>query len=555
MHVDDSTYKVGDKTYRRALIRESYREKGKVKKRTISNISKCSDEEIEAIKLALKYKKDLRILKKMIDSEFVSFKSVGDVKALLRVASAVGIVKALGGSEDSKLILWLVLARLINQGSRLSAVRLVNITAACEVLGLDSFNEDDLYRAMDWLYENRDSIEADLFRLWKELKPEKSTSTLYLYDVSSSYVEGECNELATWGYNRDGKKGKKQVVYGLLTDEEGNPISIEVFRGNTRDPKTVKNQIDKLKKRFECDHVVLVGDKGMIRSPQISELNEAGFNYITSITKAEIRTLLNIEVLQLELFDVEVGEVCDEESGIRYILRRNPYRVGEIARSKNSKIDALTGKAAKANQYLMKHSRAKVKTQIKNIQAFIKKLRMEKYITVVPDESARSLSLTVDREKLEDDGKLDGCYVIKTDLPPIAGDAKTIHDRYKDLAKVEKAFRTMKGSSLDVRPIFVRRADRTRAHFLIVMLSYKIELYLRKHWADLNITVSEGIRMLSTVSSLLVTIGSQKLIKVAKPNEKCRELLDRIDVILPEVLPYRPVNVVTRKKLQKSRKN
>jgi len=407
---------------------------------------------------------------------------------------------------------------------------------------------------MDWLCENQPRIEDRLFKHQKKMNPEKSSSTFYLYDVSSSYFEGECNELAAWGYNRDGKKGKRQVVFGLLADEDGEPVSIEVFNGNTRDPETVEAQIEKLKERFGCKHLALVGDKGMIRGPRITTIGEAKLNYITSITKAEIRTLLKEEVLQLELFDVDVCEVIETRSGIRYILRRNPTRAREIANSRQSKIESVEKKIAKANLYLKEHARAMTATQVKNLNPYIKKLRIDKFITICEDESTRSVSLQVDEEKMREAGKLDGCYAIKTDLPTKAADAKTVHKRYKDLALVEKSFRTMK-SILEVRPIFVRKANRTRAHFFVAMLAYKIERFLRKSWADLDITVSEGIKLLSTITSLVLTIGDQRIVRVPKPNPRCLQLLSRINVVLPEILPCKEVYLDTIKKLNQCRKS
>jgi len=178
------------------------------------------------------------------------------------------------------------MARLIDQGSRLSAVRLAQNHAVAEILNLNEFNEDDLYKTLDWLYEHKEKIENQLF------KERGHGSSFYLYDVTSSYLEGKENELADWGYNRDKKKGKKQIVYGLLTDEQGEPISIEGFCGNTKDNKTVRVEIETLKERFGCRHITFVGDKGMIKSGEIEDLKTAGFHYITSITKSQIKTLL-----------------------------------------------------------------------------------------------------------------------------------------------------------------------------------------------------------------------------------------------------------------------
>ena len=217
------------------------------------------------------------------------------------------------------------MAAVIAQGSRLSAVRLAQQQAACDVLGItESFHEDDLYQAMDWLETKQEEIEERLFQLrYKNKKP-----YFYLYDVTSSYLEGEQNELGAYGYNRDKKRGKKQIVIGLMTDDEGYPIAIEVFQGNTQDTQTVHNQIEKMAKRFGVSHVTLIGDKGMIKKTQVEELKAIDFHYITAITKPQIETLLKSGVIQLGLFDEDLAEVKDQ--GERYILRRNPIRAQEI---------------------------------------------------------------------------------------------------------------------------------------------------------------------------------------------------------------------------------
>ena len=224
----------------RYLLRENYREKGRIKHRTIANLSHCSAEEIAAIKLAFRYKHDLKQLSDRPKIEMKQGKSVGAIWLLFNVAKQIGLDKALGDSKEGKLALWQILARIISPSSRLSTVRLTNQHAVMEILKLEKFNEEDLYRNLDWLADKQKEIEDSLF---KQLGEE--TPTLFLYDVTSSYLEGKCNELADFGYNRDGKKGKQQIVIGLLCNEQGIPISVEVFKGNTNDCKTITSQIKK----------------------------------------------------------------------------------------------------------------------------------------------------------------------------------------------------------------------------------------------------------------------------------------------------------------------
>ena len=233
--------------YTRYLLRESFRDDGKVKHRTIANLSHCCPEEIQAIRLALKHKDDLAALASMADDiTLEQGLSVGAVWTIYGLARQLGIIDALGNSRQGKLALWQIMARLIDQGSRLSAVRLAASHAACDILGLEVFDEDDLYENLDWLCENQGCIED---RLFKQMYPNKPPM-LYLYDVTSSYLEGTENELGAFGYNRDGKKGKRQIVIGLLCNDLGQPLSIEVFKGNTKDIKTFGNQIRKVADRF-----------------------------------------------------------------------------------------------------------------------------------------------------------------------------------------------------------------------------------------------------------------------------------------------------------------
>ena len=261
--------------------------------------------------------------------------SVGAVYSLYKAAQDLGIVKALGNTEESKRALWMVLARLIEPGSRIANVRLAQIHAAVDILGMDKFNEDNLYDAMDWLESNQRMIEKRLFNSRYEGKK----PVLYLYDVTSSYLEGMKNEYADFGYNRDRKKGKMQIVIGLLTDDNGWPISIEVFQGNTNDVKTFTSQIRKLADEFECESVTMVGDRGMIKAEQIADLDNEKFYYITATTKPQMETLLKQGVIQMELFTETLCELLHENT--RYILRRNPVRAKEIQDSRNRKIEKI----------------------------------------------------------------------------------------------------------------------------------------------------------------------------------------------------------------------
>jgi transposase len=548
MHIDDQTYTIKGRTYRRTLLRNSYRKNGKVYHDTIASLSKCDDDEIEAIKLALANKKNLAALR-VPDKDIKTLQglSVGAVWLLYQLAKRLGIAKAMGRSINAKLSLWMVIAAVIGSVSRLSATRLAQSHAACDILGLDSFCEDDLYTAMDWLHGHQKEIEKRLFNgRYEHKKPD-----LYLYDVTSSYLEGDQNELGDYGYGRDGKKGKKQIVIGLLTDDEGEPISCEVFRGNTRDTNTFKNQVDKVAKRFGIEGVTFVGDRGMIKSAQIHDLSEEKYHYITALTKPEIETLLKKDVVQIDLFD---ETVCDVEfEGIRYIYRRNPIRDMEIKEVRKSKLGKLRYLCTQKNKYLAEHPRAKVKVAKRILKGKAKKLKIDAWVSI--KARGRNLSVGIKEPELEEVEKLDGCYVIKTDLSVETASKQTIHDRYKDLAEVEWAFRTMKTTLLHIRGIFVRKANRTRAHVFTIMLAYLIAYHLRRLWQEVEVTIEEGIDELSSLCATEVLIGDVSVHTVPIPRELGELLLKAADVTLPDAIPCRKEKVFTRKKLVGERRS
>lgn len=539
--------KKGKASHRCILLRESYREKGKVKNRTIANLTHCNPKEVAALRLALEHKDDLTVLKSLKeDAEIKQGMSVGAVWAVYEAGRQSGIEKALGTERAGKLAFWQVIARVINQGSRLSSVRLAQVHAGCDILGMrQGFNEEHLYKNLAWLSDNQGQIQKKLFKArLKGKKPE-----LFLYDVTSSYLEGLCNELADWGYNRDGKKGKKQVVVGLLCDEDGDPIAIEVFTGNTRDFNTFGSQVKKAAKEFGCERVTFVGDRGMIKSGQIEELKDADFHYITAITKPQIEKLLKTGIFQMELFDKKVCEVQHE--GVRYILRRNPQRVQEIACTRKEKKKTIEKLCQKKNIYLSEHPKAKVLTAVNEVNSRIKRLKTSGWLRVEAD--GRMLGLKEDKAALAEEGKLDGCYVIKSDLSKDI-DKQVIHDRYKDLAEVEQAFRTCKTALLEMRPWYVWSEKSTRGHALVVMLAYLIIRKLQQAWTDFDLTVEEGLKQLSMLCSMELVIKDEgSCHHIPTPCRTSAKLLQSVNVRLPNVLPHLGATVVSRKKLQSRR--
>jgi transposase len=461
------------------------------------------------------------------------------------MAQRLGIVDALGNNRQGQLALWQIIARVLEQGSRLSAVRLGKTYALASTIGLkNGFDENDLYENLSWLCQNQAQIEDKIFFSKRKDTP----PNLFLYDVTSSYLEGDKNELAEWGYNRDKKKGKKQVVIGLLTSEDGTPVTTEVFKGNTRDTASFASQIQKCKERFNCENVTLVGDRGMIKSGQIKNLKKYGFHYIRAITKVQIETLIKRNVIQYTLFDDQLMEV--EYENERYLPRRNPVRAEEIAKSRADKQKSIQNLVKTQNKYLQDHPKAKAETAIKKVNTKIKQLNLQAWLSVSTQD--RSLIINIDNEAIIEASRLDGCYVIKTDIEKSNASAQSIHERYKDLAMVESAFRTVK-SDLDIRPVYVRKEENTRGHVLVVMLAYMIIRELDNAWQHLYLTVEEGLRSLSTLTMLEVSYDKERTFqKIPEPRDQNKRMLDALSISLPKILAKNHAHVVTKKSRRKS---
>ena len=548
MYVDSSTVRSpSGKSYTRHLLRESYRQVGKVRHRTIANLSGCSSEEIEAIRLALGHKQNLKELASLKDDlSLQQGLSVGAVWTVWELARQLGIVDSLGPGRQGKLALWQVIARVMEQGSRLSAVRLAGSHAACDILGLDKFDEDDCYENLDWLCEHQAEIEGRLFRRGE------SEGGLFLYDVTSSYLEGTQNERGAFGYNRDGKRGKRQIVIGLLCNGWGVPLSVEVFRGNTADRATFGSQVRKVAQRFGGGEITFVGDRGMIKSGQIKDLAAEDFHYITAITKPQIETLLHSGVLQMELFDEKVAEVQTDE-GVRYVFRRNPVRAVELGVSRRDKQRVVMKEVGEQNRYLVEHPRANVEVALRKVEEKIKRLKLFGWLHA--EATGRDIIVREDAEALAEESKLDGCYVLKTDLNRELASKQMVHDRYKDLALVEWAFRSSKTVHLEVRPIYVRLESRTRGHVFVVMLAYRIISELARRWQHLDLTVEEGLEQLKSLCATVVSVREEvHYNRIPEPRESLRRLLEAAKVRLPEVIPHKGVIVTTKKKLPSRRK-
>nr|WP_186409059.1 IS1634 family transposase [Candidatus Accumulibacter aalborgensis] len=513
------------------LLRESYREGGKVCTRTIANLTNWAPERVVAME---------RLVKGEFDDwsgEMTSGEIFGVLLALKQLADQVGITRVLGSAAESKLNLFLILARIAHGGSRLSAVRWAKQHTVADVLGVEGFDEDDLYAALDWLASQQERIERELYQAY--VKEQGQPPVLVLYDVTSSYFEGECNELGQYGYNRDGKRGKQQIVIGLLTAEDGEPLAVRVFEGNTADPTTVASQITILKEQFGIAEVVMVGDRGMIKAKGKAALSAEGFRYITALTDAQIRTFLKEGVLQTDLFDTHLCEV--EHDDKRLIVRRNEtVRVRE-RRRREDKLAQLQAKIAERNAFVKNSRRASAAAGLATLQRWAKSHKLSAFVTLTLKE--RAIVCTLDEEAKAQDALLDGCYLLETDVPLTLMDAKTVDARYRDLQKVERNFRTVKTTFLEIRPIFLRKAERTKAHVFVAMLALKIT---RRFEADLHRTFgsTEDDPAAITPDDALVALGrltylystdrnGQRHPHLPRPDEQQAKILEAIGLSFP----------------------
>lgn len=548
------------RSYVSVLVRESKRAGKKVISRTLAVITDLPEWLINVVERAVQEGKDACSLEQLAatpDSRLGlrCAESFGAVYLVHEVAKSCGIPKALGASDDAKLALWQVCARVLSPATSLLAmIRLAATCVAASLLGFkDPFNEDDLYANGAWLAKRQSKIEA---KLW-HARPQTTTGSgsLFFYDVTSSYFEGEHNALAAFGHNRDKIKGKKQVVMGLLTDVQGEPVSVSLFVGNTSDLRTFGTQVTSLKNTFGQKNITIVGDRGMIRRPQQMEASAAGFHYISALHKAEIETLLKSGEVQMTFFDNDVREVLLED-GRRLVMRCNPVRREEIALARRGFKLRMEAWVTKANTYLKAHPKAKESTQLKEGTGRLQRGKLNVWMKL--EVKDRTVRLIEDQARLKEHSKLDGCYAIVSDLPAAAADKQTLHDRYKDLAKVESDFRTMKHGHLEIRPWYVRSEDNTRAHAFTAMLALKIRRSLQRAWEPLNKTVEEGLAELRSLCIMeIYETGSKQTVsrQIAEPNASQAELLQAAGVTLPGKAPVKGPDVVTRVELQKRRKS
>ena len=477
------TYK--GKVYQTHLLRRSYREDGKVKHQTLGNLSHLPPDLIDTIRRRLRDEPPN-------DGgrwDIVRTLPHGHVAAVLGILRALGVDKILASrpSRERDLIIGMIVARVINPGSKLATARAFkDETASTSLsleLGIEDVHERELYEAMDWLGKRQPRIETKL------AKRHLAEGTLVLYDVSGSYYTGQCSGLVDYGYNRDGKRGVPQIVYGLLCNAEGCPIAVEVFKGNTADPKTLGAQIKKVRGRFGIERVVFVGDRGMITSKRIDEELRSvdGLDWITALRADNIKKLASQKVVEPSLFDErDLVEVSSPDyPGERLIVCRNPLladertrKRGELLAATEKVLDEIVAATTRAKRRL----RGKDKIGLR-VGKVVNRFKVGKHFVL--DIGEERFSYRRDEEKIAREAALDGLYVIRTSVASETMGSEDVVRAYKDLAKVERAFRCFKTIDLKVRPIYHWLDDRIRTHVFLCMLAYYVEWHMRKKLAPI----------------------------------------------------------------------
>jgi transposase len=543
------------------LLRESYRHQGKVRKRTLCNLSNWSPAHLEGLRGVLK---GGTVIPAGHDAITVT-RSLphGHVAAALGTARKIGLDRILGPDRNRcrDLILALLIGRILEPTSKLAAARVLSPDTASfslgEVLGLGAVDDDELYAALDWLLARQPAIETAL------AKRHLHNGTLVLYDVSSSYMEGSCCPLAKRGYSRDGKRGSLQIVYGLLCAPDGCPVAIEVFDGNTGDPTTLAPQIDKLKQRFGLSHVVLVGDRGMITEARITEdVKSAGLDWITALRGPAIKDLLSSGALQLTLFDTRdmASITAPEFPGERLVVCRNPDLAAERSRKREDMLAASEKDLAviKARVERKRHPLRGTAEIALAVGAVLNTYKMKKHFDLTITNDAFDFARKA--AEIAAEAATDGLYVVRTSLPAATlGDADTVRS-YKSLARVERAFRCIKTVDLNVRPVYHWLEDRVRAHVLLCMLAYYLEWHMRRCLAPMLFddtdkeeaeTLRRSVVAQAERSKAAVKKQTTGMTPDGLPVHSFRTLLADLatmarNTIITAINPLHPLTVVTR---------
>jgi transposase len=469
------------------LLRESFREGGKVRKRTLANLSKLPPAAIDGLRALLRGATVIEDLSQSF--EVIRSRPYGHVAAVLGTLRQLKLDQEISPEPcpERDLVVAMIVARILEPSSKLATARGLgeeaHLSTLVEDLDLSEVDEVKLYAAMDWLYMQQSAIEQRLAR--RHLKD----GSLVLYDVTSTYFEGRSCPLARLGHSRDGKRGKLQIVFGLLCNREGCPIAVEVFTGNTADPMTLGPQVEKVRQRFGLSRVVFVGDRGMITSARLREDFQivSGMGWISALRTTEIRRLVAGEGFQFSLFDErDFGEIQSPEfPGERLIACRNPLLQAERARKRE---DLLAATEQELAAIALATQRPKNRLQGKDrialrVGRVLNRFKVGKHFLLTITET--TFAFRRDQQRIDAEAALDGIYVIRTNVPAAELPAEDVVRSYKSLSAVERAFRSYKTVDLHVRPIYHQLPERVRAHVFLCMLAYYVEWHMRRKLAPL----------------------------------------------------------------------
>lgn len=480
VHVVTTTRRYKGRVYTSHLLRRSFREGGKVRNETLGNLSHLPDAIVDLVRRGLRGEALVPLAERF---EIVASRAHGHVEAVLHAMRRLDFATLLASRpcREADLVVAMVAARIVAPHTKLATTRWWHTSTLAGELDLADADEDDLYRAMDWLLERQDGIERKLAA--RHLR----SGGLALYDLTSSYFEGHCCPLAARGYSRDGKPGKLQVNWGLLSDRRGCPVAVSVFGGATGDSSTFLPQADKLRQQFGLRHVVLIGDRGMICTAAIEELRRQHFDWITALKSSQIRSLLDDRSLQMDLFDERnLFELQHPDfPGERLVACRNP----ELARRRGDKraalIAATTAELDKVRNMVARGAlagRAEIGLRVGKV---VNKYKVAKHFKLTI--RVRSFSFQLLQDKIAEEAALDGLYVIRTAVRQRLMSADDTVRNYKALTALERAFRSLKTVDLKVRPIHHHLEHRVRAHILLCMLAWYVEWHMREAWRELTL--------------------------------------------------------------------
>jgi len=541
MYISKIKKKQGNKIYYTHLIRESYREDGKVKHRLIANVSKLPEEYIKKLKLILKgYDAGecvpLNLLENGASYEY------GASYALKQLAKDIGLENAINSRKTSwrENVMAIIIGRILYQGSKLSLVNQFNDTALWELAGHKYGERPDVdkhcYEAMDELYKCKSRIERKLAK--KHLKD----GCVILYDITNTWFEGDYNnsEKITYGKGKGGKVGYKQIALGLITNKEGCPVGVEIFKGNTSDQTTVLEQVKKLSKKYGIKHAIFTGDRGMLTAKRVEEISKTDFKIITALTHKEMRTILEKEDLQKDLFDEKnITEVVDSETGARYALCKNEEEARKERDTRDSMINKVSELLSQKADVTRKRDPKKVASSVGRI---FQRYKIEKFFNWDVDKKG-GFSWSLKQEVIDKEKELDGCYVIKTTAGKNDLSTEEFVLGYRNLQKVEQAFKNMKTVMLDLRPVFHKNDDRIETHIFIVMLAYYLQWHANqrltllfesdgkgksKRWTFQ--TVVERLKSIRKTENLIEGIVVKQI--VSKPDKEQKKILELLGVKL-----------------------